>query len=405
MAAVGAAFVLVVAGCGSSAPSAPLSSPPTTSVGSGASPASSGPGLTWTSAIVEQPSAVTGAPSSAPVHCSPCHNEATLGLAVTTARFGFLLVGLQEPPPRAAVWRSADGMQWARVAGFPAAEGTVAVAAAADDQRAVIVGADLEGAIAWTSTDGLSWAITGASRALAGPLSATRMTTVVAWHGGFVAGGYSDDPAAGRETAAVWTSPDGAAWTRLPDDPAFAGAHILGLTVGPKGLVAVGTAQDEVRGPAVSWTSADGTRWRRSSSQALTAGVMRAVAAGGPGYVAVGLSAADDRAMAWTSADGSAWELAPDSAAFQSYTLPVRMVSIANVDGLLVAVGWKSDAGNGSAVAWVSRDGRAWTRAPDIASFSGAELTGVAVANAVIVGVGTLGYPDNDASAVWISRR
>jgi hypothetical protein len=231
------------------------------------------------------------------------------------------------------------------------------------------------------------------------------MTAVVPWRGGYLAGGYSDEPALARETAAVWTSPDGVAWTRVPDSPAFAGSHILGLAVGSAGLVAVGTIQDEVRGPAVAWSSADGQHWRRSSSPALAAGVMRAVARGGPGFVAVGLSAADDRATAWTSTDGSAWEAVPDSDAFHSYTLPVRMVSVTEVDGLLVAVGWKSDAGNGSAVAWVSQGGRAWTRAPDAASFSGAEFTGVAAADGVIVAVGTLGYPDNDASAVWFSRR
>jgi hypothetical protein len=40
---------------------------------------------------------------------------------------------------------------------------------------------------------------------------------------------------------------------------------------------------------------------------------------------------------------------------------------------------------------------------PDLDSFSGSELTGVAVRGSTVVGVGLSGYPDNDVCAVWVS--
>jgi hypothetical protein len=69
----------------------------------------------------------------------------------------------------------------------------------------------------------------------------------------------------------------------------------------------------------------------------------------------------------------------------------------------LVAVGWKSDAANGSAVVWISPDGTRWQRTPDLPTFFGAEITGVVAAGPGLVGVGTGGYPDNDNASVWTS--
>ena len=132
---------------------------------------------------------------------------------------------------------------------------------------------------------------------------------------------------------------------------------------------------------------------------------MRAVTVGPVGFVAVGANIADDGALAWVSPDGTTWTSVPDAVSLHAYGLPIRMLSVTPVGDALVAVGWKSDAGNGSGVAWASRDGLDWLRAPEASTLFGAEMAGVTATATVIVGVGTLGYPDNDAAAVWLSGR
>ena len=85
--------------------------------------------------------------------------------------------------------------------------------------------------------------------------------------------------------AAVWTSPDGKTWTRVADDPAFAGAAMYGVTGGSAGLAAVGFGGSS----AAIWTSPDGLTWTRvpdlpdfAKSQAVS------VAAHGATFVVVG---------------------------------------------------------------------------------------------------------------------
>jgi hypothetical protein len=76
------------------------------------------------------------------------------------------------------------------------------------------------------------------------------------------------DEVTGRYGAAVWTSPDGAKWTRFADDPALAAApgeqtSALGATGGPDGFLVVG---DVLRGASLAplaWTSKDGKAWQR----------------------------------------------------------------------------------------------------------------------------------------------
>jgi hypothetical protein len=408
----GVALALLVGACGSPpspSPSAAAVSPTGTTAATKAavSPTAvqpAGLGFTWEAASVEQPASVTDEPSVAPSFCSPCHGQATLLFGVARASFGLLAVGVQEPPARAAAWLSQDGKRWARAAAFPAVEGSVAVATAADGDRAIVVGSDHAGALAWVTTDGVAWSQSPHSAALAGPAGGTHMLTAVAWRGGFVAGGSHDDPAAGRTAGAIWTSPDGLTWQRVSTDAAFDGTRVLGLAADADTLVAVGTNGDQTQGSAVAWVSHDGRRWDRVTSPALAAGIMRAVAAGGPGFVAVGLGSADDRAQAWVSPDGSDWQAVPDDPGLHVGRSSLRMYAVAPLGQGFAAGGWTSDAGNGSAVAWVSPDGLRWQRAPGQTTFFGAEITGVVAAGPVLVAVGTSGYPDNDTASAWTSR-
>jgi hypothetical protein len=98
---------------------------------------------------------------------------------------------------------------------------------------------------------------------------------------GFVAVGRDDS--GGNADAAVWTSPDGRTWTRVADDaPVFGGPGaqwMLGVAAGGPGFIAVGA--DGAGGPsrwpelavpdldpfdpadAAVWVSPDGLDWSR----------------------------------------------------------------------------------------------------------------------------------------------
>ena len=134
-----------------------------------------------------------------------------------------------------------------------------------------------------------------------------RLTSVVSWPGGFVAGGFRGQrlllrrrgllDVAGRHRVA-----------RVPDSPALDDARVVAIAVGGPGLVAVGEAGPADRpGPAVVWTSTDGVRWERvPDAPAFDGARMRSVASvPGIGLVAVGEDIAGDTGIVWTSRTGS----------------------------------------------------------------------------------------------------
>jgi hypothetical protein len=134
-------------------------------------------------------------------------------------------------------------------------------------------------------------------------------------------------------------------------------------------------------------------------------GVMRAVTASDDGFVAVGYASEDDGVRVWRSADGVTWTAAEDLSSLGNHSSPIRMLSVAADDRGIVAGGWRADAANGSSAAWTSADGEQWTAAPWRPDFSGGEMTGVALAGDLALGVGRSGYPDNNQAAAWVSRR
>ena len=193
-------------------------------------------------------------------------------------------------------------------------------------------------------------------------------------------GHFSDEQA----DAAIWTSPDGVSWTGVRDSDLFDPEAQVAVAVasGPGGFVAVGT---EIRdgGEAIAplaWTSSDGESWRRVVVDAD--GFVNAVAAGGPGLVAVG----GGEVPVWTSPDGQSWT--PGQADPQVFAprldvedgfLVLQGVAAA-ADGRVVAVGWETTrSGTQVGAAWLSLDGVSWARVPhDDAVFGdGAGLTQV----------------------------
>jgi hypothetical protein len=400
-----AGVVMSASGCGSNvatstvAPAMTQTAIPSATVPTVASSAPSAPG--WLTATVEQPETIEVEPTDAPGFCSPCHPIlGTYIQALVATPAGFLALGSELPPSHAAAWTSTAATDWRRVSSLPAPDSSDIEAAISTDSTVLAVGSAGGSAAIWRSDDGgRAWALTMLT---APPADSTeRLTAIVAANGGYVAAGYTQDALAVR-TASFWRSVDGSSWTRVsaPVQPA---TEVSGLATSGQVVVAVGISGDERRGTAAAWRSTDGgSTWSRVSPVDLSAGRMLAVAAGSGGFVAVGENVDQTVAAAWTSTDGSDWLAAPEQDALSNGGLQMVMEAVvADPAGGFVADGWRSDAGNGSAVVWRSPDGRAWTRVPQDNAFSGAGMAAI-LAWPRLLCAGTEGWPDTHAAEVWI---
>jgi hypothetical protein len=99
--------------------------------------------------------------------------------------------------------------------------------------------------------------------------------------------------------------------------------------------------------------------------------LMHAVAAGGPGLVAVGREGlgadGNGSAAVWTSVDGFTWSRVPHDETVFGGTGGQQMFGVVVGGPGLVAVGREGLGadGNGSAAVWTSPDGFTWSRVPD----------------------------------------
>jgi hypothetical protein len=316
------------------------------------------------------------------------------------------------------VWTSPDGFTWSRVLYDEALfSGAIMSSVTAGGPGLVAVGEAGSHAAVWTSVDGITWsrvpydeAVFGEkAEAIAAPIpGGSDMKSVTIGGPGLVAVGSDGSPKRGG-VAAVWTSPDGINWSRVPHDEAVFGGEDDGyygqsmdsVTAGGPGLVAVGSDV----GRAAVWTSPDGIAWSRvPHDEAVFGGAgMSSVTAGGPGLVAVGGN------LVWTSVDGITWSRIPHDETVFGGPADIGMRSVISVGGPgLVAVG--GDAGR--AAVWTSPDGITWSRVPhDEGIFGGREdmeMWSVAAGGAGLVAVGADG-PDPRAglgtfdAPVWVA--
>ena len=211
----------------------------------------------------------------------------------------------------------------------------------------------------WTSPDGVTWSRVPHDEAVFGGGGWQQMASVIAGGPGLVAVGVDWS---GDFDAAVWTSPDGITWSRVPHDEAVfggAGSQLMeSVTAGGLGVVAVGLAGLDGLFDAAVWTSPDGITWSRvpHNEAVLGGGVqMFDVTAGGPGLVAVGSAGFGGLPFAavWTSPDGITWSRVPhDEAVFGGGGWQYMSGVTAGGPGL-VAVGYDLSGEDGDAAVWV----------------------------------------------------
>lgn len=277
---------------------------------------------------------------------------------------GFVILGKIGDDPeaeRAMTWRSSDGAQWT---GQPIGDlRTSPIAADIVGGRiatfAVRAPSGGEPTLAWSSADLLTWS----SGALGGGgYSDAAGLAVIADGSGLAFGRWSVEP---MDTApfppgqaAIWSSTDGLAWNRLPDDPDLHDAVVLDVA--------------QFRGAAIV---AVGQRWD---------------AAGSP-----------DQAFMlalWSSSDGASWERAEAPATLDPTTVPQQIVDTPTGYFLLA-----SQAGRPNALVARSTDGRTWTALDPPVEFGGDQINDVAVLDGRPVAVGETVPAEGTAdAAVWL---
>jgi hypothetical protein len=290
-----------------------------------------------------------------------------------------------------SIWMSMDGLTWTPVeldpihfylssAGLPTSGpqpglkdvtygpgGFLVIGYAATDQGTSVV--------IWRSTDGLAWESLDLPESL---FEGARPTAVTAGGPGYVIVGAWLDPTAPREgaappRAAVWTSPDGKVWTRVPNQAGLGvGGYIdtgegaesggmLDVTATANGFVAIGQSCRTVNlmetmglvptCRPLAWTSDDALTWTRIDPEiGVHPGTMSAIAAAGDRVVAVG--GAWSRAPArYTlhSPEGTTWRWGEEAGqpAFEG---------VVAIPGTFLATSHESD----QVGLWASADGRAW---------------------------------------------
>jgi hypothetical protein len=323
---------------------------------------------------------------------------------VARAGGGYAVIGYVPPDWHPTAWTSEDGSTWTLRA-IEATSFTFPVALArGPDGTLVAVGRSGSAPVAWTSPDGVTWSRHDVP-VLGRDGTAERMTSLAVGPDGFVAGG-SVGPELFERHARFWTSPDGIAWTPVPDDPAeFADAEVRSLTTAPGEFIAVGVA-GSVQDPtgAAAWTSTDGTSWTRVDDAVFAGGIAASVSmAPFGGVVAVGSDLDRRNAVAWISPDGRAWTRAADEAARQHPGGYAWMTDVVAVGDELIAVGTLQGLQRGTAMAWVSKDGRTWQQARTAPVQEGAEFYAITPGGPGALVIGAFGTPDSYVPEVYRS--
>jgi hypothetical protein len=175
------------------------------------------------------------------------------------------------------------------------------------------------------------------------------------------------DGASGRYGAAVWTSPDGATWTRHANAPHLASAPgeqttAYGAAATATGFLAVGdtvrAGSDGLSTDPLAWTSVDGVGWHRIALPATGPAVAERAACDAGGCLLVGSTAtADQHLLCWT--------LGPAGTASAGTAGPGRGLVVVRGVHLLAGTGYVVSTVNGHARVYALDTGcRRWAPLP-----------------------------------------
>lgn len=280
------------------------------------------------------------------IAAAPDHQN--FGSGIANGPGGLVVVGVSANGDSSGgdvrAWRSTDGLHWqtaARISGDPNAEMNAVIGG---EPGYVAVGSDgfpgastLEsgssGAAVWTSADGKSWTRVANQAGFGGAM----MTGIAATATGYVAWG-ENLPMSGAPAIQppIWTSIDGRTWTRA-NGPTFARDVFFplgGVIVEPDRWVAVGTRSvSDAEGGGFkpgAWVSTDaGRAWTAapidgSTSGAAPRGYVHDFAAVGTDLLAIGHvepiepTSDETTAAVWRSSDhGATWTRLPTDLSFR----------------------------------------------------------------------------------------
>ena len=137
--------------------------------------------------------------------------------------------------------------------------------------------------------------------------------------------------------AALWTSPDGLVWSRIPDahmfrEPASSYGWALeanGVAVHDGKIVVVGQAYGQDTCPPGraarlcpgmrAWWSTDGRTWTKATVDKAIDAQMYGVAATPTGFLATGWGTSGCLSGIWASSDGHAWRCNASGAEFKGF--------------------------------------------------------------------------------------
>ena len=258
------------------------------------------------------------------------------------------------------------------------------------------VGAETPFAAIWLSANGETW-VEGELNAGVRPGETASIGSLAAGPRGVIAWG---GVCCAVETAVAWWSPDGARWERVPLPAGFedlAETYVTDLAAGPEGFVAVGASG---RLMAI-WTSPDGRAWSAIDPEksGLEAGLFTSVARDDRGWLAVGqFNRATHDGAIWRSDDLVSWRKVADAAPLagpeevelwdvQAYAGGYLLLGslgsheervaceqlLGRGDGRLASAGGKLalSCGWGVQTHWWSADGDTWQLLPPIAEKPG----------------------------------
>jgi len=300
-----------------------------------------------------------------------------------------------------AVWRRAAGGSWTLVSPLSLASADPALAG---------LSAVTHGSAGWlavgpgpfvlTSADGMTWRSAGA---ITHDLAGVSAVQAASGPRGYVIAGKVVQPD-GSCLADVWWSPDLASWTKAHDVNETSGSsQVLTVAAGPSGFVSAGSYENQ---PAV-WTTPDGRAWttvRLPAPAGASAGVIQQVAIDGSHVVALGQQTTADRIrpLAELSADGGqTWQVVPFSAPGPGISFTALT---AGSGGFTAALQFSPAGAAPGAAVWTSADGASWTRSA-VSGLTGGgshDLSALAPSGSAVTGIDSV---QTQAGQQFVVRR